>query len=122
MKKCNRNPALYFPPFGLMSGNGTLQQFVWPCTTANRDKAPGAGLELSVAIDKDREGQKRLRWLGKPFHIYQLWCLISYLEPVSSSLSYGAQAGKFSRKPVSNKCGVGYNLKELAGTSFTQLV
>lgn len=28
-----------FSPFGVMSGNGTLLQFVWLCTIANRDKA-----------------------------------------------------------------------------------
>lgn len=27
---------LLFSPFGLMSGNGTLLQFVWLCTVANR--------------------------------------------------------------------------------------
>lgn len=30
---------LLFSSFGLMSGNGTLLQFVWLCTVANRDKA-----------------------------------------------------------------------------------
>nr|XP_032638219.1 protein CASP-like [Chelonoidis abingdonii] len=50
--------AITVVPFGFMSGNGTLLQFVWLSITTNADKELRM-LELSLAVDKEIKGQKR---------------------------------------------------------------